>query len=188
MTSAILASLYHVSDYHASCPKTADSWCLYQRDKVNGTNYYKSKGSLLVDVRSAILAIYNDLTKPEIPSRCHHGKTQKANECFNGMIWQRIPKIYYVGLEKLQLGVYDAIANFDNGKKACVDILEHLHLKPGYYTRQMCLSENKKRISLSIYKASDICKKRRKILRAKRRHVQDVHIEKEGTSSEAGGY
>ena len=52
----------------------------------------------------------------------------------------------------------------------------------------MCLSENKKRISLSIYKASDICKKRRKNLRAKRRHVQDVHIENEGTSDEAGGY
>ena len=41
----------------------------------------------------------------------------------------------------------------------------------------MCLSENKKRISLSVYKASDISKKRRNILRAKRRHVQDVHID-----------
>ena len=46
MTSAILASLYHVSDYHAGCPKTADIWCLYRRDKVN---YYKSKGTLPSD-------------------------------------------------------------------------------------------------------------------------------------------
>ena len=92
MASAILASLYHVSDYHAGCPKTADSWCLYQRDKVNGTNYYKSKGALPVE-GSAILPIYNDLTKPEILSRCLHGKTQNANECFNGVIWQRIPML-----------------------------------------------------------------------------------------------
>ena len=31
-------------------------------------------------------------------------------------------------------------------------------------------------------------KKRRKILRAIRRHVQEVHAEKEGRSYEAGGY
>ena len=95
------------------------------------------------------------------------------------MIWQRIPKIFYVGLEKLQLGVYDANANFNYRKKSCVDILEHLHLKSGYYPS---ISENKKRISLFVYKASDICK-RRKVLRARRTHVQDVYIE-----NEAGGY
>ena len=88
MTNAIMASLFHVSDYHANCPKTSDSWCLYQRDKANGTNIYKPKGALPVDVRSAILPIYNDLTKPEMLIKCLHGKTQNANECFNGMIWQ----------------------------------------------------------------------------------------------------
>ena len=117
MTNAIMASLFHVSGYHANCPKTSDSWCLYQRDKANGTNIYKPKGALPVDVRSAILPIYNDLTKPEMLIKCLHGKTQNANECFNGMIWQRIPKIYYVGLQKLQFGVYDAIANFNYGKR-----------------------------------------------------------------------
>ena len=103
MTNAIMASLFHVSDYHANCPKTSDSWCLYQRDKANGTNIYKPKGALPVDVRSAILPIYNDLTKPEMLIKCLHGKTQNANECFNGMIWQRIPKIYYVGLQNCNL-------------------------------------------------------------------------------------
>ena len=52
----------------------------------------------------------------------------------------------------------------------------------------MCQNENKKRISLSAYKASDICQKRQKILRARLRHVQDVNIEKEGTTYEPGGY
>ena len=85
-------------------------------------------------------------------------------------------------------GVYYAIANFNYGKKACIDILEQLNLNPGYHTKQMCQNENKKRISLSAYKVTDMCQKRRKILRARRRHVQDVNIEKEGTTYEPGGY
>ena len=50
MTNAIMSSLFHVSDYHANLPKTSDSWCLYQRDKANGTNVYKAKCALPVDV------------------------------------------------------------------------------------------------------------------------------------------
>ena len=53
--------------------------------------------------------------------KCLHGKTQNANECFNGMIWERLPKKQYVGLGKLKLGVSDAIANFNYGKKASID-------------------------------------------------------------------
>ena len=49
--------------------------------------------------------------------KCLHGKTQNANECFNGMIWERLPKTKYVGFEKLKLGVFDDIANFNYGKR-----------------------------------------------------------------------
>ena len=44
-------------------------------------------------------------------------ETQNANECFNGMIWERLPKTKYVGFEKLKLGVFDAIVNFNYGKR-----------------------------------------------------------------------
>ena len=44
---------------------------------------------------------------------------QNTNECLNVMIWERIPKIPYVGLDKLELGVYDAITpSFNDGKQA----------------------------------------------------------------------
>ena len=33
MTNAIIASLYHVSDY--------DIWCQFQKDKIDGTDYTK---------------------------------------------------------------------------------------------------------------------------------------------------
>ena len=37
----IIASLYHVSDYHERCPKTNDTWCQFQKDKIDGTDYTK---------------------------------------------------------------------------------------------------------------------------------------------------
>ena len=80
--------------------------------------------------------------------KCLHGKTQNANECFNGMIWERLPKKQYVGLEKLKLGVSDAIANFNYGKKASIDIMTKMNLVPGKFMRAMCDTENKKRKSL----------------------------------------
>ena len=43
-----------------------------------------------MDVRKAILPINMDLCKPEMLSKCLHGKTQNSNECFNGMIWNRV--------------------------------------------------------------------------------------------------
>ena len=113
-----MTTLFHVSDYHANCLKTSESW--YQ-DKANGTNFYKPNGALPVDVRSAILPIYNHLTKHEMLIKCLHGKTQNANDCFNGKIWQRIPIMYCWSGQiaigcicchcQLQLGVYVAIAN-----------------------------------------------------------------------------
>ena len=102
MNSAIKTSLYHVCDYHDRCPKSDDTWSLYQKDKLNGTKDYKSKGALPLEIRSAIIPIYNNLTKPKMLEKCLHGKTQNANECFNGMIWERLPKTKYVGFEKLK--------------------------------------------------------------------------------------
>ena len=40
--------------------------------------------------------------------------------------WDRIPKDTYVSLSNLELGVYDAVANFNIGFKATVLVYEKL--------------------------------------------------------------
>ena len=90
-----------------------------------------------VDVRKAILPIYHDLTKPELLVKCLHGKTQNANESFNGMIWNRVPKSTHVGLNILNLGVFDAITHFNYGSKATLDVLKQLNIEPGFYTTKI---------------------------------------------------
>ena len=47
---------------------------------------------------------------------------------------------------------------------------------------------NEERKRKSLYKMSDMCKKRRKVLRHLRKKKQDKNIEDEGISYEAGGF
>ena len=58
MTKACKASMFHVADYHDSCPKRRDSWCQFQKDTLLNTSLYKSKGGIPVDVRTSIIHIY----------------------------------------------------------------------------------------------------------------------------------
>ena len=131
-------------------------------DKKDGTDVYKNKHGLPIDIRKEILPIYHALTKPELLKKCLHGKTQNANESFNGMIWNRIPKATHVGINNLSLGVYDAIAHFNYGMKATLDVFKMLNIEPGIYTMQICDNLNKERKCNSLYKISDKYKKRQK--------------------------
>ena len=70
MSDAILASFFHVAssdgkNYHSYCEKSSTSWCQYQRDIVNGTNFYKPGPGLPNNVILHVKPIYQDLTKPE---------------------------------------------------------------------------------------------------------------------------
>ena len=183
--SACMASMYHICGYHDNCPKSAHTWCQYQNYQQNNTNYYKSKGDLPIDVRRAIPPIYQSLCKSEILEKCLHGKTQNANELFNRMIWNRVLEVTHVGLDVLSVGVYDVIAYFSNGEKAALDIMELLKIDPGYSMTKCCRSVNNRRKRSSIYRMSEVQKKRRKVLRhSKEKKQQDKNMETEGTSCE----
>ena len=60
-----------------------------------------------------------------------HGKTQKQNESLNAMIWNRVPKGTYVGLQQLEIGVYDAVSHFNIGNKAVILVCEKLVMVAG---------------------------------------------------------
>ena len=60
-----------------------------------------------------------------------HGKTQNQNESFNKTIWERIPKTSFCSMTQPKFGLYDAVANFNIGRKASVLIYEKLGLLPG---------------------------------------------------------
>ena len=83
--------------------------------------------------------------------KCLHGVTQNQNESFNAMIWSRIPKSTYVSFSQLQLGVYDAVANFNIGRKASILTFEELKMILGKYCLEGCRKINEKRLSTLKY-------------------------------------
>jgi len=188
MVAGCMSSMMHVAGYHDNCPKTMDTWCSYQKDKLEGKPEIKSKSTLPCDVRKEILPVYQDLCKPTMLAKCLHGKTQNPNESFNGMIWNRVPKANHVGLDILSLGVYDAIAHFNIGAKAAIDTMVDLNIAPGFYTRLYCMQLNNNRKRHSAYRMSESQKKRRKILRHIGKKANDANVQSEGLTYEAGGF
>ena len=81
---------------------------------------------LPLEVVYKIRPVFEELTKEDELQKCLHGKTQNANESYNGKIWDRIPKTKYVSLTVLKFGVYDAVANFNIGMKSSILIYEKI--------------------------------------------------------------
>ena len=187
MKSACMASMYHICGYHHNFPKSADTLCHYQKDKQDNTSYYESKSDLPTDVKRPILLICWSLCKSEMLENCIHGKTWNANESFNGMIWNCVPKATHVGLVLLSVGDFDAIDHFDNGEKAAL-YMELLKIDRGYYMAKCCRSENMRRKRSSIYRMSEPQKKRRKVLCHTKQSSKTKNIETEGSSYKKGSF
>jgi len=74
----------------------------------------------------------------------------------------------YVSLKKLEFGVYDAVSNFNMGRKASVLTFKQVNMIPGKYMLHGCSNLNNKRIIKSLYRDAPRNKLRRKILRGKK--------------------
>ena len=144
MQAAVRAILFHVASskennwHYSHCPEGKDTWCTFHQDRANGTSTFKPGPGLPLDVVMKLKPIFAELSDETLLEKCLHGKTQNQNESFNSMIWDRIPKTRYVSFTQLELGVYDAVANFNIGKKASALIYEKMNLIPGTFTLQGC--------------------------------------------------
>ena len=171
MRTAIFASILHVAssesnNYHAQCNI---SWCQSQRDSANKTNLYKPGVGLSASVIKLVRPIYMALMNLKELAKCLHGKTQNQNESFNSMIWERVPKITYVGKDILDFAVYDAAANFNDGRQGTIDLFKQLYIRPGYYSTISCYMLNRRRVNSAKYKSTESTKKGRKLIRAQKK-------------------
>ena len=160
--------------------KGAISWCQFQRDVANGTNMYRPGPGLSDNIIGHVKPIYQDLVKPEVLKKCLHGKKQNQNESFNSLIWEPAPKSRYCGLEKLEFAVYDAVANFNDGRQATLDIFKMLNVDSGHNTISACSSFNIKRRRSATLHPSAVWKKNRKIILAEKKRKTDNSKSKEG--------
>ncbi len=193
MKKAIHASLMHCCaskrrNLHMLRPDGADSWCRFKQDRANGTSLYKPGPGLTDEIIGLVRPIYERLSNDALLKRCLDGKTQNQNESLNGMIWNRLPKEVFIGSEVLKLGVYDAVAHFNIGSQAAVNVLELLGIDPGTFCLTELEQQDRERVHKAEFKAKEETKKKRKIRRARKKKNADKYSQKEGVTYAAGGF
>ena len=192
LKKAIGAVLFHCSDApsleirHQMCPRTADSWCKFQADKINNTSTYTEKPGIPSIIHEAIKPVFLDLSDDSLLKKCLHGKTQNNNESLNGVIWKRCPKDVFVSKNTIEIGVASAVINFNDGSTEILNVMRNLKIEPGDYAEQFCVKNDQKRIYAMDYKSLESSKQKRKHLRAQRKGFTDMTEQKEGVTYGAG--
>ena len=191
MKKAIHASLFHCAsskerDLHQHCPEGPGSWCRRNKDLANKTKFYKPGPGLPDDIIRDLKPIYVRLSDDSLLTKCLDGKTQNQNESLNGMIWDRLPKGVFVGPDTLRLGVCDAIGHFNIGCQAAINVLVNQGMQPGKFCIKELQGTDRLRIHKSVYKT--VNKKKRKMLRAQRKHKGDKAKDQEGVTYAPGGF
>jgi len=182
---------FHLQRHHIFTyivPPGDKSWCQFQVDKAVGTQKYKPGPGIPNEVLKHIKPEFVTLSDDDLLSKCLHGQTQNRNESFNAMIWRRVPKDCYVGLQQFKTGVCDAIAHFNMGNIATINIYRELGIEPGEYTTAGCSDGNGERVKNAARLSTEKRKTNRKILRGKRKNKGDKNLEKEGDIYIAGGF
>ena len=134
MRKAVAAVLHHstknddMDKGHQYCPRTGDSWCKYQSDKITGKNTYVER--ITIDkALSDVIALL---------SKCLHGETQNVNESLNNLIWTQCPKRIYVGNSVLKTVVESAVICYDDGVQGTLPVLTKLGIEHGFSTVDAC--------------------------------------------------
>ncbi|GFY34159.1 uncharacterized protein TNCV_2504621 [Trichonephila clavipes] len=118
---------------HGQCPSGSDTWCKYQKAKQEGKLYKHRTAGLPNAILNTVKTTYMDLCDQSLLEKCLHGKTQNANESFNGVLWSIIPKETFVELLTLKFGAFLAVLQFNDGSKGILSVLEYLHIPMGYF-------------------------------------------------------
>lgn len=92
MKAGIWAEYFHLGSTdenpeHGLCPKDDNTWCKFQKSKLEGNEYKHSEHTHLPSaVLEEIKPIFRDLANPVLLAKCAHGGTQNISESLNNII------------------------------------------------------------------------------------------------------
>lgn len=193
MRTAIWAQYFHMISTnehpaHSLCPRTADSWCKYQKAKINGEEYdHRQHNHVKPIVMELIKPIFRNLTDRTLLAKCLHGKTQNPSESLNNVIWSRVPKTTFVMKETLKLGAYEAIACFNKGNIVKCEVLHKLGITPGVKCVEAMRDLDESRIKRAEKAISEVEKKCRQKLTAAKRRLEDTYEAQEDPDNPSYG-
>lgn len=134
---------------------------------------YEHKTSLPEAIMEAIKLIFKALVSPNLLEKCTHGKTQNVNESVNSVIWTRIPKNSFVSLKTLELGVYEAVASYNDGHITKCKVLKTAGVEPS--KRTICAMKflNTERIRRAENTISDFLRQARRKKQLRKRKLEE---------------
>ena len=133
-----------------------------------------------------IKPIFQDLAQPGLLNKCLHGRTQNPNESVNSVIWTRIPKTVFVGINTLHFGVYNAVATFNEGNIVKYQVLQELVMSAGSRTIEAMLHFDKDRLRNAENKLQNLFRRATQHRAAKRKLLAENEEEEENPSYGAG--
>lgn len=105
---------------------------MFQRAKSNKEPYDRQQHTHYPQiVMDSIKSIFRDPANPDLLRRCLHVGTQNVCESLNSFVWSRLPKSTLFQRKTLEIGVFEAIATYDEGNINEGRILQNLGIPPG---------------------------------------------------------
>lgn len=193
MKQAVWAEFFHLASSnenptHQLCPSDENTWCKFQKAKLANETYdHKKHTHLPIAIMTEIKPIFKDLARPELLQKCLHGGTQNPSESLNNVIWTRLPKKTFVMRTALELGVYEAVASFNNGNITKCKILNHLGMLPGNKCIDWCKKADEARIRKADKAIDEIEKKCRQARQKAKKRLEDLIEEQEDPDRPAYG-
>lgn len=91
--------------------------------------------------------IFEDLSQLELLEKVTHGKTQNSNECFNSTVWNLLPKNGFASRSLVELAVYMAICQFNEGRRPVLEVLSCLGVPVGDSLKTYCHGADELRVA-----------------------------------------
>lgn len=185
MKQAVWAIYFHVmstndNPTHELCPKDENTWCKYNKAKMDNllydhTNHFHLPSSIMEVLKPTFRA----LSDPELLKKCLKGKTQNPNESLNNLIWSRVPKRTFVSLDTLRFGVFDAVLSFNEGYLSKINVMEELGFVAGLNMVKAMKRLDWERVRKAQKAVEDLEKKVRQARTLSKRKLEDLYHEEE---------
>ena len=143
-----------MDEQHKFCPNSADSWCKYWIDSINGTQTYSEENRLAVVFKEELKPIFERFSDAELLGRCFKGLTQNQNKSINNVLWSMCPKTKLCCRQKVLLAVACSILKFNIGGASKAYILKCIGVKPKCNMLLALRRQNSKRVCHSMRKIS----------------------------------
>ena len=138
----------------------------------NGT--YRPNINFAIWTHLILRPVFLELSSDELLKKCLHGQTQNSNEALNHIVWKKCPKNIYVSRTILELGVYSAILEFNEGSFGVDLVFKQYGILCSQPFLKLSYRRDSSRVKTLDKKSTDVAKQRRKTIRTIKKGLIDI--------------